>query len=87
MENIYTNNLTRKNEDGTYRVPINQRNLIVEIKDKFFSCYKGKLVERLAAYEEIGLEPNEVAELKAIKNNLEYKVKQLEEQIKWNRNF
>ena len=84
MRNIYTNNLTRKNQNGSYRAPM-VNGLINEVKDKIFSCYEGKLIDRLGEYEAIGLEPCEVAELKAIKKNLEYKVKQLEEQIKWNR--
>ncbi|WP_434794399.1 hypothetical protein TPDSL_13780 [Terrisporobacter petrolearius] len=87
MGNIYTNNLTIKNRDGSYRAPVaeNDETIVYRVSDRMFSCYKGELVDRLGEFEEIGLEPNEVAELKSIKDNLEYKVKQLEEQIKWNR--
>ena len=85
MKNIYTNNLTIPNRDGSYRAPVaeSDETLVYRVSDKMFSYYKGDLVDRLGVFESIGLEPEEITELKVIRDNLKHKVEQLEEQIKW----
>lgn len=57
--------LTVKNPDKkTYRATVKDKELIKELETKLLKSYTGPLIDRLGAYEDTGLEPEEIEKLK-----------------------
>lgn len=51
---------TRKNPNGTYRIPLNTDHEIRILSDRMNVALHGDIVDRLGAYEATGLEPEEL---------------------------
>lgn len=54
---------TRKNPNGSYRVPVNTDIEFRLVADKMHQAFFGKFIDALGAYEESGLSPEQVEKL------------------------